>query len=105
MQYGSNKGVYLATHSFTFEDCKFLSNIVKEKYNLKCTVVKTGHTGQWRIKDRNKNAKTNIEIIDLSCLVLTAFDNKTQILKINMWFLDDSNVEHTLIKSTLYLLS
>ena len=68
-------------------------------------MVKTGHTGQWRIKDINKNAITNIEIIDLSCLVLTAFDNKTQILKINMWFLDDSNVEHTLIKSTLYLLS
>ena len=68
-------------------------------------MVKTGHAGQWIIKDRNKNAKTNIEILDLFCLVLTAFDNKIQILKINMWFLDDLNVEHTLIKSTLYLLS
>ncbi len=52
MQDGSrqvNKGVYLATNSFTLEDCNFLSNILKEKYNLKSTVVKTGCAGQWRI--------------------------------------------------------
>jgi len=49
MQDGSrqvNKGVYLATNSFTLEDCNFLSNILKEKYNLKSTVVKTGCAGQ-----------------------------------------------------------
>lgn len=52
MQDGSrqvNQGISLATKFFTFEDCKFRSDILEEKYKLKCTVVKTGHLGQWRI--------------------------------------------------------
>jgi ubiquinol-cytochrome c reductase cytochrome b subunit len=52
MQDGSrqvNQGMFIATHGFTFKDCSFLSNILKKKYNIKCTVVKTGYTDQWRI--------------------------------------------------------
>lgn len=48
MQDGSrqqNQGV----NSFTYEDCIYLSQILKDKYNLKTSVVKTGHDNQWRI--------------------------------------------------------
>ncbi len=52
MQDGSrqkNQGISFATNSFTFEECRFLSNILKKKYKLKTSVVKTGHPNQWRI--------------------------------------------------------
>ena len=52
MQDGSRQakqGINLATNSFTFEECTFLCNILKEKYNLKCTVVKSGFPNQWKI--------------------------------------------------------
>ncbi len=65
MQDGSrqvNQGISLATNSFTFEDCKFLSYILEEKYKLKCTVVKTGHLGQWRINVW-KESMTNLVTI------------------------------------------
>ena len=35
------QGINIATNSFTFKECTFLCNILKDKYNLKCTVVKT----------------------------------------------------------------
>jgi hypothetical protein len=49
MQDGSrqkNQYLSLATHSFTFEECKLLSNVLKEKYKLKTSVVKTGHINE-----------------------------------------------------------
>jgi hypothetical protein len=49
MQDGSrqnNQGLNIATHSFTFEECKFLSDILNRKYKLKSTVVKTGKLNQ-----------------------------------------------------------
>ena len=52
MQDGSRQikqGVNIATNSFTYDECKFLCNILKEKYNLKCSVVKTGYVNQWSI--------------------------------------------------------
>jgi ubiquinol-cytochrome c reductase cytochrome b subunit len=52
MQNGSrqkNQGISLATNSFTFEECKFLSNILKKKYKLKTSVVKIRDPNQWRI--------------------------------------------------------
>ena len=52
MQDGSRQGkqgISIATNSFTYQECTFLCNILKDKYNLKCTVVKTGYPGQWRI--------------------------------------------------------
>ncbi len=52
MQDGSrqkNQGIYLATNSFTYEDCVYLSKIIKEKYGLKTSVVKAGHFAQWKI--------------------------------------------------------
>lgn len=52
MQDGSRQikqGISLASHSFSFEECNFLCNILKDKYNLKCTVIKTGFPNKWRI--------------------------------------------------------
>ena len=52
MQDGSrqkNQGLTIATNSFTYEDCVFLSEILKEKYGLKTSVVKAGHIDQWKI--------------------------------------------------------
>jgi len=39
----------LATNSFTFEECVFLSKILTSKYNLKTSVIQSGHPGQWKI--------------------------------------------------------
>lgn len=52
MQDGSrqkNQAISLATNSFTYEDCVYLSKIIKEKYGLKTSVVKAGHIAQWKI--------------------------------------------------------
>lgn len=52
MQDGSRQrgqGINLATNSFTHADCLFLANILKTKFNLKTSVIKTGHENQWRI--------------------------------------------------------
>lgn len=43
------QGINIATNSFTFKECTFLCDILKDKYNLKCTVVKTGFPDQWKI--------------------------------------------------------
>jgi len=52
MQDGSrqkNQGIYISTHSFTYKECEFLSEILYRKYKLKSTVVKSGFPNQWRI--------------------------------------------------------
>jgi ubiquinol-cytochrome c reductase cytochrome b subunit len=52
MQDGSfqrGQGLNIATNSFSYEECKFLANILTNKYNLKTSVVKTGAPAQWRI--------------------------------------------------------
>jgi len=49
MQDGSRQkkqGINIATNSFTFEECKFLSDILNRKYKLKSTVVKPGRINQ-----------------------------------------------------------
>jgi len=52
MQDGSRQkgqGLYLATHSFTYQECLFLASILSKKYLLKTSVIQTGTEGQWRI--------------------------------------------------------
>jgi hypothetical protein len=49
MQDGSRQkgqGISLATNSFTYADCVFLSKILQDKYNLKTSVVKAGFEEQ-----------------------------------------------------------
>ncbi len=52
MQDGSrqkNQGITLATNSFSYKDCLYLSKILNEKYGLKTSVIKAGHVDQWKI--------------------------------------------------------
>jgi ubiquinol-cytochrome c reductase cytochrome b subunit len=52
MQDGSRKkgqGVAIATNSFSYEDCIFLSEILADKFGLRTSVVKTGKDNQWNI--------------------------------------------------------
>ena len=52
MQDGSrqmDQGICLATNSFTYEDCVYLSKILSVKYGLKTSVIKAGHINQWKI--------------------------------------------------------
>jgi len=57
------QGIYIATHSFTFEECVFLSDILYRKYKLKSTVIKTGEFNQWRISIWKECMITLVSII------------------------------------------
>jgi hypothetical protein len=51
MQYGSiqkRQGIFIATNSFTFEECKLLALILSNKYGFRTSVVKTGQFDKWR---------------------------------------------------------
>lgn len=66
MQDGSrqiNQGINIATNSFTFEGCQFLCKILKSKYKLKVTVVKTGCIDQWRISIWKESMYTLVSIV------------------------------------------
>jgi LAGLIDADG DNA endonuclease family len=39
--------IFIATNSFTYDECQFLASILTIKYNFKTSVIKSGH--QWRI--------------------------------------------------------
>jgi hypothetical protein len=52
MQDGSfqkGQGIFIATNSFTFEECQMLALILYNKYGFRTSVIKTGHLYQWRI--------------------------------------------------------
>jgi hypothetical protein len=62
--YQKGQGVYLATNSFTYEECQFLANILTKKYKFKTSVVKSGLPNQWRIsiwKESMPNLRANLE--------------------------------------------
>lgn len=66
MQDGSRQikqGISLATNSFTYEDCETLSRILSNKFNLKCTIVKTGTTGQWKISIWKQSMPLLVKIV------------------------------------------
>jgi len=46
---GAGQGIFIATNSFTFEECKMLALILTNKYGFRTSVIKTGHFNQWRI--------------------------------------------------------
>jgi len=47
--YQKGQGIFLATNSFTYEECIFLASILNKKYNFKTSVIKSGKPNQWRI--------------------------------------------------------
>lgn len=66
MQDGSRQikqGISLATNSFTYEECNILCNIISVKFNLKCTVVKTGTPNQWRINIWKQSMSSLVTIV------------------------------------------
>ena len=66
MQNGSrqnNQGINIATNSFTYEECQFLCKILERKYKLKATVVKTGHSNQWRISIWKESMYTLVSVV------------------------------------------
>lgn len=67
MQDGSRQkkqGINIATNSFTFEECKFLSDILNRKYKLKSTVVKSGRINQWIISIWKESMPTLVSIVE-----------------------------------------
>jgi ubiquinol-cytochrome c reductase cytochrome b subunit len=59
----SNQGIYIATNSFTYEECDYLCKILEKKYKLRATVVKTGHVNQWRISIWKESMVTLVSIV------------------------------------------
>jgi hypothetical protein len=53
---GSSKGLYLCTDSFTYADVQRLSLFLSNKYNLKCSIHKSG--GNYRIYILAKSVET-----------------------------------------------
>jgi len=43
------QGINLATNSLTHDEVLFLADILKTKYELKCSVVKAGSPNQWKL--------------------------------------------------------
>jgi len=67
MQDGSrqkNQGIFIATNSFTYEECLLLSRILSKKYHLKTSVVKSGHYNQWRISIWKDSMHTLVSIVE-----------------------------------------
>ena len=44
-----SSGLKIATNSFSLDEVENLANILRKKYNLKTSVIKTGIENQWRI--------------------------------------------------------
>ena len=44
-----NRGISFSTNSFTLDDIKYLGNILKYKYNINYSIVKTGAINQYNI--------------------------------------------------------
>lgn len=45
--YKSGKGLYICTESFSLDECNLLINILKNKFNLVCSLHK--HTNGYRV--------------------------------------------------------
>lgn len=66
MQDGSSQigqGIYLSTHSFTQIECLYLAKLLKDKFNLKTSVVKTGSYNQWRISVWKESMSDLVKIV------------------------------------------
>lgn len=62
--YQKGQGIYLATNSFTYEECQFLANILTIKYKFKTSVIKSGHPKQWRISIWKESMPNLREILE-----------------------------------------
>ena len=62
--YQKGQGIFIATNSFTYEDCKFLTLILSNKFNLKTSVIKTGKPDQWRISIWKNSLPRLVELVE-----------------------------------------
>jgi len=57
------QGILLSTNCFTKLDCIFLAKILKDKYGLKTSVVKTGYENQWKISIKKESMEQLVSIV------------------------------------------
>lgn len=61
--YHKKRGIKFATNSFTLNEVKFLGSILKSKYNLDCSIHKTGVVNQYNIYIPKKDLNSFIKIV------------------------------------------
>lgn len=61
--YQKGQGVYIATNSFTYDECKLLASILTNKYKFKTSVIKSGLPNQWRISIWKESMPKLIELV------------------------------------------
>ena len=56
-------GLKIATNSFSLDEVENLANILRKKYNLKTSVIKTGALNQYNLYISKTSMKDLVEII------------------------------------------
>ena len=59
----ASSGLKIATNSFSLDEVENLANILRKKYNLKTSVIKTGTLNQYNLYISKKSMKDLVEII------------------------------------------
>ena len=59
----ASSGLKIATNSFSLDEVENLANILRKKYNLKTSVIKTGALNQYNIYISKTSMKDLVEII------------------------------------------
>lgn len=59
----ASSGLKIATNNFSFNEVKFLANILRKKYKLKTSIIKTGALNQYNIYISKTSMKDLVEII------------------------------------------
>ena len=59
----ASSGLKIATNSFSLDEVENLANILRKKYNLKTSVIKTGALNQYNIYISKTTMKDLVEII------------------------------------------
>ena len=59
----ASSGLKIATNSFSLDEVENLANILRKKYNLKTSIIKTGALNQYNIYISKTSMKDLVEII------------------------------------------
>ena len=59
----ASSGLKIATNSFSLDEVENLANILRKKYNLKTSVIKTGALNQYNLYISKTTMKDLVEII------------------------------------------
>ena len=59
----ASSGLKIATNSFSLDEVEKLANILRKKYNLKTSVIKTGALNQYNLYISKTSMKDLVEII------------------------------------------